>query len=88
MKEIIIYPAYFNPNYSRREGRRVPKKLSFDAKLDTIARALRELGYEFEIEDGKRYPRYWYKERGRIIVKYDDKKSELIKKIAMKVKKI
>ncbi len=88
MKKIIIYPAYFNPKYSRKEGRRIPKKLSFEAKIDTIAKALKDLGYKFEIEENKRFPRFWYEEKGRIIVESDERKGELIKKIAIKVRKI
>ncbi len=85
---IILYPAYFNSRYSRREGRRVPKNLSFDAKVDTISRALRSLGYEFEVEPDKRYPRFWWSEKGRIIVHTDEKKSEVILKVARKVRNI
>ncbi len=85
---IIIYPAYFNPHYSRRQGRRVPKSLAFEAKVDTISRALKALNYDFEVEEDKRYPRFWWQERGRIIVNTDEKKSELIMKIARKVRNV
>ncbi len=85
---VIIYPAYFNIHYSRREGRRVPKNLAFDAKLDTIVRALRDLGYEFVVEEDKRYPRFWWKEKGRVVVNTEEKKGELIIKIARKVRNI
>ncbi|NPA75904.1 MAG: hypothetical protein GXO25_07500 [Euryarchaeota archaeon] len=85
---IIIYPAYFNPHYSRKEGRRVPKSMAFEAKVETIARALRALGYDFEIEPDKRYPRFWWKEKGRLVVNTDERKNEVIKKIARKVRNI
>ncbi len=85
---IIIYPAYFNLHYSRREGRRVPKNLAFEAKLETIIKAVRELGYEFEVEEDKRYPRFWWKERGRVIIETDEPKSEVIRKIAKKIRGI
>ena len=85
---IIIYPAYFNVRYSRREGRRVPKKLAFEPKMDTIIKAIKDLGYKFEVEEDKRYPRFWWSEKGRIVIYSDEKKTEILKKIAMKVKNI
>ncbi len=85
---ITIYPAYFNIHYSRREGRRIPKNLAFEPKVDTIAKALRALGYEFEVEEEKRYPRFWWSEKGRIIVDTDEKKSAVILKIARKVRNV
>ncbi len=84
---VIIYPAYFNIHYSRSKGRRVPKNLAFDAKIDTIAKAAKELGYSFEIED-KRYPRFWWSEKGRLVIETDEPKTEVIIKIAKKVKKL
>ncbi len=85
---VIIYPAYFNIHYSRKQGRRVPKNLAFDPKLETIAKAARELGYEIEIEPDKRYPRFWWRERGRIIIDTDEPKNEVIKKIARKIRNV
>ncbi len=83
---VIIYPAYFNVHYSRREGRRVPKKLAFEPKMDTIIKILKDLNYKFEVEENKRYPRFWWSEKGRIVVYSDEKKTEILKKIAMRVK--
>ncbi len=86
--KIIIYPAYFNLHYSRREGRRVPKNLAFEPKLETIARAAKDLGYSVEIERDKRYPRFWWSDRGRIIVESDEPKNEVIRKIARKIRNL
>ncbi|AGB05394.1 signal recognition particle 19 kDa protein [Aciduliprofundum sp. MAR08-339] len=86
--KIIIYPAYFNLHYSRREGRRVPKNLAFEPKLETIARAARDLGYSVEIEQDKRYPRFWWSDKGRIIVESDEPKNEVIRKIARKIRNL
>jgi len=86
--KIIIYPAYFNIHYSRKQGRRVPRNLAFDPKLETIARAAREIGYDVEIEEDKRYPKFWWRERGRIIVEAEEPKNEVIKKIARKIRNL
>ena len=85
---IIIYPAYFNVRYSRKEGRKVPKKLAFEPKIDTIVKVLKDLGYKFELEENKRYPRFWWADRGRIVIYSDERKSEVLKKIAMKIRNI
>ena len=85
---IIIYPAYFNVHYSRKKGRKVPKKLAFEPKVDTLTKALKELGYKFEVEEDKRYPRFWWMEKGRIVVYSDERKTEVLRKIAMKIKNI
>ncbi len=85
---IIIYPAYFNVHYSRKEGRKVPKKLAFEPKMDIIIKALNDMGYKFEVEEDKRYPRFWWTEKGRIAVYSDEKKSEVLKKIAKKIKNL
>ena len=83
--KIIIYPAYFNIHYSRKQGRRVPKNLAFEAKLETIIKAVKSLGYDFVVEENKRYPKFWWSERGRIIIETDERKNEVIRKIAKKV---
>ncbi len=85
---VIIYPAYFNTYYSRREGRRVPKNLAFEPKLETLIHALNSLGYKFDVEKEKRYPKCWWKDKGRIIVHTEEPKNEVIKKIARKVKNL
>ena len=86
--KIIIYPAYFNIHYSRKEGRRVPKYLAFEPKLETIAKAARELGYEVEVEPEKRYPRFWWQEKGRILIETEEPKNSVIIKIARKIRNI
>ena len=84
----ILYPAYFNVHYSRSEGRRVPKGLAFEPKVDTIVKVLRELGYHFEIEEDKRYPRFWWAEKGRIVIYTDERKNAVIRKIARKIRNL
>jgi signal recognition particle subunit SRP19 len=86
--KIIIYPAYFNIHYSRKQGRRVPRNLAFEPKIETIAKAARELGYNVEVEEDKKYPRFWWREKGRIIIETDEPKNEVIRKIARKIRNL
>ena len=81
MNKIVIYPIYFNEKYSRIEGRRVKKDLAFQPKIEKIKEVAEKLGYKTEIEE-KAYPRYWWKEKGRLLINTKDKKTIIIKKIA------
>jgi len=79
----VIWPLYFDASLSRREGRRVPKKLAVEKpSIDDILRASRELGLNPIPEKDARHPsRYWEK-MGRVLVDKKGSKTILIKKIA------
>ena len=49
--------------------------------LKKLKEVVEKLGYEAKIEE-KAYPRYWWKEKGRMLVNTKDKKTKIIKKIA------
>ena len=80
MVENVIWPAYFDADLTRSEGRRVSKALSVsNPSVDEIAQAVQQVGYEAVVERGKRYPRE-YQTRGRVLVKDSDdaSKSDLL----------
>ncbi|MEF8814045.1 MAG: signal recognition particle subunit SRP19 [Halovenus sp.] len=69
MVENVIWPAYFDADLSRSEGRRVSKELAFeDPTVDEIAKAVQQVGYDAVIERGKTYPRE-YEARGCVVVR-------------------
>jgi len=82
----VIWPAYFDRNISKSEGRRVPKKLAVSSpKAKEIFEASKKLGFEARIEKGA-YPRRWWLKEGKVIVKAEGiTKAELIKKIAIEL---
>ena len=81
-KFTVIYPEYFMAKNTRAEGRRVPKNLARSAiSLEDIEKAARSLGLKPIVERDKSYPRFWYKNRGRVLVDSSLPKSELLKKI-------
>jgi signal recognition particle subunit SRP19 len=80
MVENVIWPAYFDADRSRNDGRRVPRGLAIeDPTVDEIAQAVQQVGYDVVIERDKSYPRE-YETRGRVLVKDADDatKSDLL----------
>jgi signal recognition particle subunit SRP19 len=72
MVENVIWPAAFDAECTRSEGRRVPEDLAVpDPSVDEIAQAVQQVGYDAVIERDKTYPRE-YEPRGRVLVKDAD----------------
>ena len=66
-KQIVIYPAYFDANLSRRRGRRVPRHFAIpNPSVDSIIKTCASIGLNPEIEN-KSYPRD-ISSRTRIVV--------------------
>ncbi|MCL4325491.1 MAG: signal recognition particle subunit SRP19/SEC65 family protein [Candidatus Thermoplasmatota archaeon] len=79
---IRIYPSYFDRSISKKEGRKVPKKLSIDkCNLDTLILSLKILHIDYTVEQGLAYPRRWWMKEGRIRIKKEGTKHVLLKKI-------
>ena len=70
-----IWSTYLDKNISRKDGRRVSKKLAFDdPKIDDIYKAARVLHLRPEVED-KKYPRFWWQNNN--CIKIEDKWTKL-----------
>jgi len=84
----IIWPAYFEKNYSRQFGRRVPLNLAVEnVSLKKLQSAVHALGYSFVIDPDAKYPARWWEQTGRLIVRAKISKNKLIKQIASKLKR-
>jgi signal recognition particle subunit SRP19 len=84
MVENVIWPAYFDANLSRSEGRRVPEDLAVEEPtVEEIARAVKQVGYDVDVERDKTYSRE-YEPRGRVLVQgaEDASKSDLLQATA------
>jgi signal recognition particle subunit SRP19 len=84
MVENVLWPAQFDADCSRAEGRRVPGDLAVeDPTVDEIARAVQQVGYDAVIERDKQYPRE-HEPRGRVLVQGagDASKSDLVGAVA------
>jgi signal recognition particle subunit SRP19 len=84
MVENVIYPAYFDAALSRSDGRRVPMDLAVeDPKVEEIAKAVQQVGYDAVVERDVTYSRE-YEPRGRVLVQNADDagKSDLLQAVA------
>ena len=79
----IIYPEYFNKDFSLNEGRKVPKEIAIkNPTISNIEKALRKLQIQFTIEKNKSYPGKWYEKNGRVIIETDKPKRDILIEIA------
>ena len=87
---LIFWPQYFDAKRSRSNGRRLPRKFAIDkVNLEEIARAAKNLGYNYEIESGYKYPRSWWEEPGRVLIdSKGKKKAKVMLEIAKEIKKL
>lgn len=86
---ITVWPQYLDKDLSLSEGRKVSKEIAVSKPtMSEIERALKRLGFTYEIEKDRAYPGKWYEKSGRILVEYDNTKLELIKEIALKIQEI
>lgn len=85
MVENVLWPAYFDAELSRAQGRRVALGLAIDdPTVDEIASAVGQVGYDAVVERNKTYPRESTRARGRVLVKDADdaSKSDLVQAVA------
>ncbi len=84
----VIWTANIDRKLSRREGRKVPKKLaSPGVRLQELIEACSSLNLRFVAEE-KKYPRCWWREGGRVIVEKTMPKPVMLRKIAERVKEL
>lgn len=82
----VIWTVYFDRNVSRKEGRRVPKKLAVEnPSIDKIFQIAKELELNPVIERDARHPSRPWRRDGRVLVDKKDRKEKLIRKIAEKL---
>lgn len=89
---IIIWPAYFEKNFTRAEGRRIPSNLAAEnVSIDILREAAESTGIEFVVEDGKLYPRTSSRSKGGYLLIKDTgghKKKRLLLMLAKGVRKV
>ena len=86
---ITIWPQYLNRDLSLSEGRKISKELAVsNPTMAEIEKALKRLGFTYQIQKERAYPGKWYEKSGRVLVEYENTKLELIKEISSKIKEI
>lgn len=84
MVENVLWPAYFDAELSRSEGRRVATDLAVpEPTVDEIARAVQQVGYDASIDRDATYSRE-FEPRGRVVVRGadDSTKNDLVQAVA------
>jgi signal recognition particle subunit SRP19 len=85
----VLWPAYFDANRSRIQGRRVPKHLAVASpKTEEIQKAARSLGLKAEIVFDARYPKSPWQKTGFLLVSKQGSKTQTIYKIAKELTKL
>ena len=87
---LIFWPAYFDKNHSRSQGRRLPSNLAApDVTLDLLTEAAESAGLDYEVEAEKCYPKNWTESQGYIVVANDEghKKKRLMLMLAKGVRR-
>ena len=84
---IILWPTYFDSRRKISSGRRVPKKIAVDKPtVQEIFKAVSSLGLDAMILEEKAYPSNWWEHEGCVSVEKSISKTELIRKVAPKLK--
>ena len=86
---IVIWPQYLNKDLTLGEGRKVSKEIAVSSPtMSEIEKALKRLGFTYNVQQERAYPGKWYEKSGRVLVEYENTKLELIKEVSLKIKEI
>ena len=79
----VLYPEYFDSGISRHHGRKVSKELSIPSPtLDELNECARKIDLSPVKEVDIAYPGFWWKKRGRLLVRKEWSKSETLARMA------
>lgn len=82
----IIWLAYFEISKTRKEGRKIPKKLAIEnIKLEEVIKAAEALNLNAKLKADAKYPRAWWSKSGYVIVDKKETKSKTLRMIAEKI---
>lgn len=87
---LIIWPAYFEKNLTRMQGRRIPSNLAAsNVTLKILEMAAESSSFEYESEPDKQYPRGFSDKTGYILVANPDnhKKKRVLLMLAKGVRR-
>jgi signal recognition particle subunit SRP19 len=84
---IILWPIYFDTEYSWREGRRIPKKLAIrNVKAEELLKAAEDLNLDPILNPGLAYSKFHWKKIGNISVKKSSPKTQILNDIALRIR--
>jgi len=87
--KLVIWPAYVDSTKTRKNGRRVPKILAVPSpKISEIKEAVEKIGLENELILDASYPKTPWTKAGMLLVKKNESKQVIVRKIAKKLLEI
>ncbi len=87
--KIFLWPTYFDTNKTRKEGRRVPKKLAVSApKLEELQRAAKRLGLQPTVISDAAHPISPWQRSGLLVIPKKETKGKTLTKIAKELVKL
>ena len=88
MSGVVIWPANIDSEKTKKEGRKISKKLAVERPTrKEIAAVAKKLGLDPKGEKDKAYPREHWERRGLVRVEKIKGKTLILKEIAAAVKK-
>lgn len=83
LDKFVLWPAYFDRERSRDQGRRVPETMAVKAPdAPWIENAARKLGLEPTLEEKAVHPSIPYEKVGRVLVAKKGSKEQVLRQVA------
>jgi signal recognition particle subunit SRP19 len=84
--KLLLWPVYFDSNFSRRFGRRVPRSLALrGVRAEELFEAALQLGLNPDLQIGSAYSRRPYLRSGSVLVDKINSKTSIVRSLANKV---
>lgn len=87
---VILWPVYFDSSRTRRDGRRLPKKLCIQSpNVKILEDTVKNLGLNYEIDAESAYPRIPWVKMGFIAVRKDGRsKAQILRGVALELMRL
>lgn len=88
LDKFVLWPAYFDRERSRADGRRVPDSFAVRAPdAPWIETAARKLGLDPQVEEKAVHPSIPYEKSGRVLVAKKGSKEQVLKMVGERMRK-
>lgn len=85
--KLVLWPTYFDTDYTWGQGRRISKKLSLrGVKSEEISKAAEDLGLSPVLRSGMAYSKYPWRKTGCVLVEKVNSKSEVLRNLARQMR--
>jgi signal recognition particle subunit SRP19 len=85
-EKYIIWPAYFDQNKTRSQGRKIPKNQAQPTpRLEEIQKAAQKLGLQPEIKPELAHPAQPWQKTGMLLISKKGPKLEILRKITKEI---